>query len=256
MTHAETALITGATAGIGAEFARQLAAAGSGLVLVARDRVRLESTASALRERYGVAVEVLAADLQSAEGVALVEERVGDASRPVDMLVNNAGYGLRRDFDENSVAEELAHLDLLVTVPLRLCHAALAQMLPRGHGTIINVASVAAFTPHGTYSAAKAWVVSFSRWAAIHYRPRGVRVTAVAPGFVRTEFHERMRVRTDTVPRALWLDAGTVVRIALRDASRGRAVSVPTLRYRALVAALRVLPDRLIARGELRDSEA
>jgi short-subunit dehydrogenase len=254
MTQDSIALVTGATAGIGAEFARQLAAAGHDLVIVARTASRLEQTAATLRERHGVAVEVLAADLATADGLGRVERRVADTARPVDVLVNNAGYGLRRDFDANTVDDELAHLELLVTVPLRLCHAALGQMLPRSHGTIINIASVAGFTPRGTYGAAKAWVISFSRWANVHYRPRGVTVTAVAPGFVRTEFHERMRVRTDAVPRMLWLDAATVVRLALRDVARGRAVSIPTVRYKAVVLLASWLPDRVSARGGLADA--
>jgi uncharacterized protein len=134
---------------------------------------------------------------------------------------------------------------------MRLMHAALQQMLPRGSGVILNVASVAGFTPRGSYGAAKAWLLSFSRWANLHYRPRGITVTALAPGLVRTEFHQRMGVRTDTLPGFAWLDAERVVRIALRHAARGRAVSVPTLRYKLAVALARALPDRFSAAGTL-----
>jgi short-subunit dehydrogenase len=251
------ALVTGATAGIGAEFARQLAAGGHDLVLVARDRVRLEERAAALRIEHGVRVEVLAADLVKPDELARVEARVaapaGDGAIPaITMLVNNAGFGLRRPFDENGVDDEQRLLDLLVTVPLRLSHAALAQMLPHGSGTIVNIASVAGFTPRGTYGAAKAWVLSFSRWANIAYRARGVTVTAVAPGFVHTEFHDRMEVNKASVPRMLWLDAETLVRIALRDVARGKAVSVPTVRYKIVVFLSSVLPTSLAARGAMR----
>lgn len=245
------ALVTGSTAGIGAEFARQLAAKHHDLVLVARNADRLEKMADELRSRYSIAVEVMVADLQLPTGIAAVEARVESRENPVDVLVNNAGYGLRHPFDENVIDDERRLLDLLVTVPMRLSHAALRQMLPRRSGTIINIASVAGFVPRGTYGAAKAWLLSFSRWANIAYRARGVTVTAVAPGFVRTEFHERMAVRSDTVPAFLWLDVSTVVRIALRDVARGKAVSVPTLRYRIIVGLGRLLPLRLAAAGAL-----
>lgn len=245
------ALVTGSTAGIGAEFARQLAAKHHDLVLVARNAYRLEKMADELRSRYSIAVEVMVADLQLPTGIAAVEARVESRENPVDVLVNNAGYGLRHPFDENVIDDERRLLDLLVAVPMRLSHAALRQMLPRRSGTIINIASVAGFVPRGTYGAAKAWLLSFSRWANIAYRARGVTVTAVAPGFVRTEFHERMAVRSDTVPAFLWLDVSTVVRIALRDVARGKAVSVPTLRYRIIVGLGRLLPLRLAAAGAL-----
>ncbi len=247
------ALITGATAGIGAEFARQLAARGYDLVLVARDRARLEAAAAELGQRFGIAVEVLQADLLSAAERAVVEDRVADPAVPVDLLVNNAGFGLKNPFEANSVADEQAQLDLLAAVPMRLTHAALQQMLPRHSGTVINIASVAGFTPRGTYGAAKAWLISFSRWANIAYRRHGVTVTAVAPGFVRTEFHQRMQVRTDTIPDILWLNVEQVVRIALRDSAKGKAVSVPTVRYKIIVWVSGWAPKRLIAAGALRD---
>jgi len=168
------------------------------------------------------------------------------------VLVNNAGFGLLRPFDENPIGLEQQHLDLLVTVPMRLSHAALGQMARRRSGTIINIASVAGFTPRGTYGAAKAWLISFSRWANIHYRGRGITVTAVAPGFVRTGFHERMDVRTDTIPAVLWLPAERVVRLALRDVARGKGVSIPTLRYKAIVGFSRLIPPRVVAAGSLK----
>ena len=129
---------------------------------------------------------------------------------------------------------------------MRLCHAALQQMLPRNSGTIINIASVAAFSPRGSYGASKAWIVSFSRWANITYKPRGVTVTAVAPGFVRTEMHDRMRVRTDNIPSFMWLTTERIVLAALRSAERGKAVTIPSLRYKILTTFSRMLPGRLV----------
>ena len=241
-----TALITGATAGIGAEFARQLAARGFDLVLVARDSARLAERAA----EFGPTVETLSADLSTLEGVTRVADRIGRGD--IDWLVNNAGFGLVPPFDENTLDEEQTHLDLLVTAPMRLTHAALAAMLPRRSGTIVNISSVAAYTPRGTYGAAKAWVLSFSRWANIHYRPRGITVTAVAPGFVHTEFHERMNVDKSTVPSFMWLTADHLVRIALRDIDRGRAVSIPSARYKFVVWLTTWMPSPIIARGALR----
>lgn len=246
------ALITGATSGIGAEFARQLASQGNDLVLVARDTDRLAASAENLTSRYGVSVEVLPADLLTTGGLAAVESRVGAAERSIAILVNNAGFGLPAPFHENDVELEQQLLDLLVAVPMRLTHAALGQMIPRRAGTIINIASVAGFTPRGTYGAAKAWVLSFSRWANIHYRSQGITVTAVAPGFVRTEFHERMRVHTDNIPNSLWLNAEVVVRHGLRAAARGKAVTVPTFRYKVVVWFSSWLPKRIVAAGALR----
>lgn len=246
------ALVTGATAGIGAEYARQLAARGMDLVLVARDVDRLQALAATLTDQHGIAVEVLPADLLDEEQCARVERRVAASDHPVDYLVNNAGFGLAQQFDEASIGDELRQFDLLARVPLRLIHAALSQMLPRRSGTIVTVSSSAAFGPLGSYSAAKAWSISFSRWANAYYRSSGVAVSAVAPGFVRTEFHERMKVsRESMAPNALWMNVDTLVRQALRDVDRGKAISVPTLRYKVIVGVMgigRPIISALVAR--------
>ncbi len=165
-----SSLVTGATAGIGHAFATHLARRGDDLVLVARDRQRLESVAKAIRNEYAVTVEVLPADLTVRAELATVEARLADPARPIDLLVNNAGFGLKDRFLVNDVEAEQAMLDVLVTAVLRLSHAALGPMVERGRGGIINVSSVAAFLPRGTYGAAKAWVNRFSEWAANEYR--------------------------------------------------------------------------------------
>ncbi|HEX9226876.1 MAG TPA: SDR family NAD(P)-dependent oxidoreductase [Arthrobacter sp.] len=242
-----TALITGATAGIGAEFARQLAEQGHSVVLVARDASRLQAKAEELEKRYGIRAEAISADLTDDAGVAAVVARLTDPARPVEILVNNAGTGLLRSFEENAIEDETKHLKLHVETAMRLTHAALQGMLGRHSGRIINVASVAAFLPRGSYSAAKAWLVSFSRWANLVYSKQGVTVTAVCPGFTHTEFHDRMGMDKTATPRWLWLQAERVVREGLADNIRGKAVSVPTRRYKVLTAAARILPDRLVA---------
>jgi len=251
---ARTALITGASSGLGAEFARQLARQGASLTLVARDRDALEALAAELRARHGVEVEVLVSDLLKPRQRGRVEARLADAERPVELLVNNAGYGLPLAFERNDIDDEVHHLRIHVEVPMRLMHAALQPMLERGHGRIINVASVAAFTPRSTYGAVKGWLVSFGRWANVRYAPRGVTVTALCPGFTHTNFHERAGLPPgkEGVPDWMWLDAPTVVREGLRDAARGKAVSVPSAKYRMLVALTRFLPPALVAKSAAR----
>lgn len=246
-----TALITGASSGLGAEYARQLAARGADLVLVARDREALETIAAGLRTQHGVDVEVLAADLLKPRQRDKVVARLADAARPVGILVNNAGHGLALAFENNDIDDEIRHLDLHVEVPLRLMHAVLPVMIGRGKGRIINVASVAAFIPRSTYGAVKGAIVSFSRWANGRYGAKGVTVTAVCPGFTHTNFHERAGLPPgqEGVADWMWLDAPDVVRESLRDAARGRAVSIPSLRYKLIVAAARFAPANLAARA-------
>ena len=242
------ALVTGPTAGIGLEFARQLAARDHDLVLVARNEERLEEVAADLRSAYGITVEVLPADLADRAALAKVEERLADPDRPVDVLVNNAGFGLKGRFLDNSVEQEQAHLDVLVVAVMRLCHAALGPMVARGTGQIVNVSSVAGFLPRGTYSAAKAYVTKFSEWAHHEYAAQGVQVMALCPGFVRTEFHERMQVGRDSAPSFLWLEAPDLVSAALSDLDAGKTISVPSMRYKVIVTGARYIPSGLLQR--------
>jgi uncharacterized protein len=241
-----TAMVTGPTAGIGHSFASQLAARGHDLVLVARNVERLEEVATELRTSYDVEVEVLPADLGDREQLGAVEARLADPERPIDLLVNNAGFGLKQRFLVNEVEAEQAMLDVLVTAVLRLTHAALGPMTERGHGGIINVSSVAAFLPRGTYAAAKSWVNSFSEWAANEYRAQGVTVTALCPGFTKTEFHERMNVTRGS--GYMWLDADFLVKTALDDFDKGRVFSIPGVQYKAIAGISRLVPNRVLQR--------
>ena len=244
-----TALVTGATAGIGLEFARQLAARGDDLVLVARDVARLEAVAADLRASYDGTVEVLPADLTDSDQLARVEARLADRAQGIDLLVNNAGFGLKERFLDNPLDVEQAQQDVLVRAVLRLTHAALGGMVERGRGGVINVSSVAAFFPRGTYSAAKAWVNSFSRWAHDEYAGQGVTVMALCPGFVKTEFHERLGIdRDSSAPKPLWLEADRLVREALADFDKGKAVSIPSKRYKTIVTVSRLVPRPALQR--------
>ena len=240
-----TALVTGATAGIGLSFAWQLAAQGHDVVLVARDVERLKRVAADLRERNGVAAEVLSADLATAAGIGAVEARLRDPERPVDLLVNNAGFGLRKPFLANDVADEERMLDVLVRAVLRLTHAALPGMIDRGRGAVVNVSSVSGWLPRGTYSAAKAWVTMFTEGLAASLSGTGVRAMVLAPGFVRTEFHNRADMDMSRLPSSLWLDADQVVAAALGDLRRGKTVSVPGVFYKAAAWLLPRMPRRM-----------
>ncbi|MFP1601971.1 SDR family NAD(P)-dependent oxidoreductase [Microbacterium sp. 2216-1] len=241
-----TALITGASAGLGAEFARQLAARCADLVLVARSTEALDSLAEQLRDDHGVAVEVITADLASEDDITRVADRIADAGQPIDLLINNAGFGLPLQFADNDIDDEVRHLRVHVEASMRLMHAAIRAMRGRG-GRIINVSSVAGFISRSTYSACKSWLIGFSRWANAEYARDGVTVTAVCPGFTHTTFHERMGLAPghEGIPSILWLNASDVVREALRDAARGTAVSIPSWRYKAIVAITKVLPPSL-----------
>jgi short-subunit dehydrogenase len=241
-----TALITGSTAGLGAAFARRLAALGHNLVLVARDTERLRTQATELHDRHGIEAEVLTADLATDEGIEAVATRLSDRRHPVDLLVNNAGFGNKGRYLEVPVADELRMLKVHCEAVLRLTTAAVAGMKERGRGGVINVASVAAFVPRGTYGASKAWVVQFTQGAARDVAADGVRMMALCPGFVRTEFHERAGMGTDNIPGWMWLDADKVVTAALADLSRGRTVSIPDPRYKTLMGLTKLVPRNLI----------
>ena len=239
------ALVTGATAGLGAEFARQLAGSGADVVLVARDEVRLDTTRIALEDRHPVKVEVVAADLSTVDGCDRVAERIASATAPIDILVNNAGIGMYRRFGVADVERDERMLDLNIRAVLRLTHAAVRTMTARGSGQIINVSSVSGFVPRGgnvTYSASKAWVTMFTEGLAIELAGSGVQVTAVCPGFTHTEFHERASADMSNLPDWMWLDAEDVVAQGLADARRGKPLSVPSARYKALAGAARYTP--------------
>jgi uncharacterized protein len=243
-----TALVTGATAGLGLEFAWQLATARHHLVLGARDTERLEEVARQIRAAAGVDVEVIAADLALPDDVARVAERLavtgekeGDP-RPVGLLVNNAGFGISQPFVEGDLDVELRAVDVMVRAVLVLTRAAVGQMTARGRGAILNVGSVAALTAGGTYAAIKAWVRTFTEGLAVELQGTGVTATVVAPGLTHTEFHERASADVAAYPEVVWLEAPRVVSDALADVRRGTVLSTPSVRYKAVSALLRVAP--------------
>ena len=293
-----TALITGATAGIGLELAWQLAQAHHDLVLVARDRARLETVAEELRQFAGVGVQILPADLSEPGDLARVAERArvsqpdadppiavapADAgtviaspagpataagpaasptvlpsdhlhttaeveARPIDLLVNNAGFAVGQDFVSGSIEQERRALAVMVGAVMELTHAAVPGMVARGHGAVLNVASVTALTAMGTYAAHKAWVRTFTEGLASELRGTGVTATVLNPGLTHTEFHARAAMDESAWPAFAWLQADDVARQALDAVRRGQVICTPSLRYQIANAALRASPRWLVRR--------
>lgn len=237
-----TALITGGTSGIGAAFARALAAKGENLVLVARDAERLTSAAADLVAQYGIEVETLTADLAVPSDVDRVAARLADPTAPIDLLVNNAGFGVRTRLTAEDLSPHLHAMDVMIRAVLVLSGTAGRAMRERGVGAIINVASTAGYMTMGSYSAIKAWVTNYTESLATELAGSGVRVTALQPGWVRTEFHRRAEIGVSKIPETLWLDADEVVADALRDSERGRVIAIPSKRYTALMFVARHLP--------------
>lgn len=241
-----TALITGASSGIGAGFAERFAGLGYSLVLVARDEARLQQSATSLREISKSDVEVLPADLSTDDGCAAVERRLADVTQPVDLLVNNAGFALGTEVVRSDVDDEERMLRVLVRAPLRLSKAALPGMLARGHGTLLMVSSVAGIVSYTSYGAAKAWALRFSESLSAQLVGTGVRTMALCPGLVHTEFHERGHVDTAGAPAFMWLTVDRVVNDCLRDLARGKVISIPSRRYRLLIGVGRHLPSSAV----------
>lgn len=220
------ALITGASVGIGEQFARQLADRGHDVVLVARDRARLDALAKEIEGRNGIHAEVLAADLTDSAQLATVEARV----RTVDVLVNNAGFGTFGAFHTLDIEAETREINLNVIALVRLTHAAASAMAERGCGGILNVSSIASYQPgpsNATYSATKAFVTSFTEAVHEELKATGVSVTALCPGFTRTEFQVRANAPASEVPGFLWQEAPEVARAGLDGLAKNRAIVIP-----------------------------
>lgn len=241
------ALVTGPTSGIGQAYAQRLAALGYDLVLVARDADRLAAFAAEVARKFDTRSQVLPADLT----VDADRERVAArAAEGVDFLVNNAGIGLKGEFWELPFDRVRAQLDVNVGAVLELTHAALPPMIAAAKGTVVNVASVAGLVPGrgSTYSASKAYVVSFTEGLAGGLTGTGVRIQALCPGFVRTEFHDRAGIEMSSLPAPLWLSVEQVVAGSLRDLEKNRVVSVPGVQYKAITTAAGLIPRTLQVR--------
>lgn len=241
-----TALITGASSGIGREFADQLAAQGHDLVIVARREPELLQVKSEIETANQVSVEILVADLNDRAQLQTVADRLADQSRPIDVLVNNAGFGLAKPFLDNPVEDEERLLNVLVRATLVLSHAAGTAMRERKSGRIINVSSVAGWMASGTYAAAKSWVTVFSESLAGQLAGTGVTVTAVCPGFVHTDFHSAGDIDRSSTPGFMWVPLKDVVSQGLAAAEQGKTICVPGTQYKVLTTLLRAAPRPLI----------
>ena len=240
------ALVTGTTAGIGESFTRMLASKGFNIALVARDEARLHERAAGLREKYGVQTFVLPADLATDQGCKSVEEYLKEFE--VEVLINNAGFGINKLFTMSAIEAEQDLLDVLVRTPMRLMHVVLPQMKARNSGTIINVSSVASFIAGGTYSASKSYLTVLSESLHTELRGSNVKISALCPGFTRTEFHERGRMKMKGLPEFMWLDSDQLVARSWSDAQKGKAVSIPGWQYKLLVGFISILPRGMVRR--------
>jgi len=241
---ARWALVTGATAGIGESFTRLLASKGYNIALVARDEVRLHERAGGLREKYGIQTFVLPADLATKSGVKSVEKYI--QSYEIEVLINNAGFGINKAFTASDLGDEQDLLNVLVRTPMRLMHVILPGMKERKSGTIINVSSVAGFIAGGTYSAAKSYLTVLSESLNTELKGTGVIVSALCPGFTRTEFHQRGRMKMKGLPSFMWLNADKLVAQSWKDAQAHQPVSVPGWQYKLLVAIISIAPRSFV----------
>lgn len=240
------ALVTGASSGIGESFTRLLASEGFNLILVARDEARLNERAVGLQEKYGADSIVIVADLATESGCAKVEEFI--ANNEIEVLINNAGFGINKPFTMSDLAKEEEVLKVLVRTPMRLMHVVLPKMKARNSGVIINVSSVASYIAGGAYSASKSYLTVLSESLNTELSATNIKVSALCPGFTRTEFHQRGRMKMAGLPQFMWLNSDVLVAKAWKDALAGKPVSIPGWQYKFLVAFISVLPRSLVRR--------
>ena len=238
------ALVTGATAGIGESFTRLLAENNYNIVLVARDLPRLNERAAQLQTQYKVQTQVIQADLATDAGCAVVEQYI--ANNQIDILINNAGFGINKAFTVSALDAEQQLLDVLVRTPMRLMHVALPQMKQRNKGVVINVSSVASFIAGGTYSASKSYLTVLTESLHTELTGTNVKISALCPGFTRTEFHQRGRMSMKGLPSFMWLASDTLVAKAWKDALKGEAISIPGWQYKLLVFVIQRLPRSIV----------
>ena len=244
-----TALVTGATSGIGATYAMFLAKEKFDLVLVARDLPRLNAYAKELNKTYKIKVETLKADLTKPAQIAKVEKRLSNKAKPIEVLINNAGFGIKQSFTDSEIKKEQELLDVLVTAPMRLTHAVLPQMLKRDSGVIVNVSSVASWIAGGTYSAAKSYLTVFSEYLNTELKSTNIKISALCPGFTRTEFHQRGKMRMSGLPNFMWLSSDQVVAKSWKYAKAGKAICIPGWQYLTLSTIARVAPRPIVRKA-------
>ena len=238
------ALVTGATAGIGESFTRLLAQNNYNIVLVARDMPRLQERASQLQSQFNVQTHIIQADLSTDAGCSAVEEYI--TNNQIDVLINNAGFGINKAFTMSELKAEQEMFDVLVRTPMRLMHIVLPGMKQRNKGVLINVSSVAGYIAGGSYSAAKSYLTVISESLHTELAGTNIKISALCPGFTRTEFHQRGRMSMKGLPSFMWLNSDRLVAKAWSDALKGKAVSIPGWQYQLLVFVIQSLPRSII----------
>jgi short-subunit dehydrogenase len=238
------AMVTGATAGIGESFTRVLARDGFNIVLVARDLERMKERAAHLESTFKIQSAIVQADLATDSGCATVEKYI--AENQIEVLINNAGFGINKAFSMSDLESEQQLLDVLVRTPMRLMHTIIPQMKARNSGSIINVSSVAGWIAGGTYSASKSYLTVLSESLYTEMSGTGIKISALCPGFTRTEFHERGRMRMKGLPEFMWLSSDRVASEAWKDNQRGKVLSVPGWQYLILSTISRFGPRPLV----------
>ena len=241
---ASWALVTGASVGIGESFTRLLAENNYNIVLVARDLPRLQERARGLEEKYGVQTHIIQADLATDAGCLSVEKYI--AENQVDVLINNAGFGINKAFTVSALEAEQQLLDVLVRTPMRLMHVAIPTMKQRDRGVVINVSSVASFIAGGTYSASKSYLTVLSESLHTELAGTKVKVSALCPGFTRTEFHQRGRMSMKGLPKFMWLNSDDLVAKAWSDALKGEPISIPGWQYQLMIFIIQRLPRSVV----------
>jgi short-subunit dehydrogenase len=247
------ALVTGATSGIGESFTRLLAENNYNIVLVARDLPRLQERAEQLQAKFKVQTHIIQADLATDSGCGVVEQYI--ANNQIDVLINNAGFGINKAFTVSQLEAEQQLLDVLVRTPMRLMHVALPLMKEQNKGVVINVSSVASFIAGGTYSASKSYLTVLSESLHTELAGTNVKISALCPGFTRTEFHQRGRMSMKGLPSFLWLDADELVAKAWSDTLKGKAISIPGWQYQLLVFVIKRLPRSIVRKVGMRTKQ-
>ena len=235
------AVITGPTSGIGLAYAQELAREGYELLLVGRNEIKLKQLQLDLNAKS----EIFVADLSVQAEILRVGSHL-KGLKQIDLLVNNAGFGSSLPFSQNSLAEEIEQMEILMKAVMVLTHATLPKMIKQNSGIILNISSVAAWVPTGTYAAAKSWVTAFTESISAELKGSKVQVTAVAPGFTKTKFFDRSQMKDDDVPNWLWLTPEQVAKESLKDARSGQLISIPGAQYKAMSTVTRSLPRPLV----------
>jgi short-subunit dehydrogenase len=247
------ALVTGATSGIGESFTRLLAKNNYNIVLVARDLPRLQERAEQLQAKFKVQTHIIQADLAIDSGCGVVEQYI--ANNQIDVLINNAGFGINKAFTLSQLEAEQQLLDVLVRTPMRLMHVALPLMKEQNKGVVMNVSSVASYIAGGTYSASKSYLTVLSESLHTELAGTNVKISALCPGFTRTEFHQRGRMSMKGLPSFLWLDSDELVAKAWSDALKGEALSIPGWQYQLLVFVIKRLPRSIVRKVGMRTKQ-